>query len=116
MSSTPSPRDAQEQTLDAGPGLGPGQGAYGPIPVHGIGPSWSPAELPGVRRPSSILSPYGQSQSPSPSNQDMVLVPNNSISQTTSEIGSSAYALTSMSAAGTWIPEFIPLLKTNFHD
>ena len=94
MSSLPSPRVAQEQTLDAGPGPGPGQGAYGPIPVHSIGQSWSPAELPGVRRPSSILSPYGQSQSPSPSNQDTVLVLNNSISQTTSEIGSSAYALT----------------------
>ena len=94
MSSTPSPRGAQEQTLDAGPGPGPGQGTYGPIPVHSIGPSWSPAELPGVRRPSSILSPYGQSQTPSPSNQELVIVPNNSISQATSEIGSSAYALT----------------------
>ena len=94
MSSTQSPRGAQEQTLDAGPGPGPGQGDYGPIPVHGVGPSWSPAELPGVRRSSSILSPYGLSPSPSPSNQDMVLVSNNSISQATSEIGSSAYALT----------------------
>jgi len=94
MSSTPSPRGAQEQTLGADPDPGSGQVNYGPVPVHGIGPSWSPAELPGVRRPSSILSPYGQSPSPSLSNQDMVLVSNNSISQHSSEIGSSAYAVT----------------------
>ena len=94
MSSTPTPRGAQEQTLGADTDPGSVQETYGPVPVHNVGPSWSPAELPGVRRSSSILSPYGQSPSPSLSNQDMVLVDPNSLSQHSSEIGSSAYALT----------------------
>ena len=80
MSSTPTPRGAQEQTLDADTDPGSVQDTYGPVPVHSIGPTCSPVELPGVRRPSSILSPYGQSPSPSLSNQDMVLVDPSSLS------------------------------------
>ena len=89
----PSPRGAQEQTPDAGH-------VYGPVPVHPIaGYSWNTDELPGVRRSSSIQSPYGNTPSPSLPSNELVLVPS-TISYGASDIGSSASALTSYIAYG----------------
>ena len=86
-SQIPSPRGAQEQTPDAGH-------VYGPVPVHPIGGySWNADELPGVRRSSSIQSPYGNTPSPSLPSNELVFVPN-TISYGASDIGSSASALT----------------------
>ena len=86
-SQIPSPRGAQEQTPDAGH-------VSGPVPVHPIGGySWNTDELPGVRRSSSIQSPYGNTPSPSLPSNEFVFVPN-TISYGASDIGSSASALT----------------------
>ena len=86
-SKIPSPRGAQEQTPDAGH-------VYGPVPVHPIGGySWNTDELPGVRRSSSIQSPYGNTPNSSLPSNELVLIPSN-ISYGASDIGSSASALT----------------------
>ena len=109
MSSTPipSPRGAQEQTPDAGLGLGPGQDIYGPVPVHPLGHSWNTDELPGVRRSSSIQSPYGNTPSPSLNSNELVLVPSNLISHGASDIGSSASALTRFTPLARFLKNII---------
>ena len=97
----PSPRSVPEQTLDTTM-PGPGQDIYGPIPVRAVGQGWSPDATPGVRRPSSTQSPYGQPSSPSLNNDELVSVNNNQLMSDTSEFGSSVGALTRVLFKKLW--------------